>query len=105
MLELLDIILDKNNRDPIVMMDEKEREITFEQVAVIPYQKNNEKVLYVILKPIDKFDGVKDDEALVFLVDQDRDGNTILCVEDDELVAIDVFDKYYDLLEKARKNK
>lgn len=67
--------------------------------------KDNEKVLYVVLKPIDKIDGIADDEALVFLVDQDKYGNTILCVEDDELIAMDVFDKYYDLLEEARKNK
>ena len=46
---------------------------------------------------------IADDEAVVFLVDQDESGNTFLCVEDDEMIAIEVFDKYYDLLEEARK--
>lgn len=104
-IDLLDVLLDKDNRDPIVLMDEKERSVSFEQVAIIPYAINDVKVLYVILKPLDKIDGIADDEAVVFLLDQDRNGNTILRVEEDELVAIEVFNKYYDLLEEARKDK
>ena len=30
-IDLLDIILDKDNKDPIVLMDEKGRQIVFEQ--------------------------------------------------------------------------
>lgn len=101
-VDLLDVLLDKDNKDPIVLMDEKGRQISFEQVAIIPYELKGEKVLYVVLKPIDKIDGIADDEAVVFLVDQDKQGNTILRVEEDEEVAIAVFDKYYDLLEEAR---
>ena len=101
-VDLLDVLLDKDNKDPIVLMDEKGRQISFEQVAIIPYEIKNEKVLYVVLKPIDKIDGIADDEAVVFLVDQDKNGNTILRVEEDEEIAIAVFDKYYDLLEEAR---
>ncbi len=101
-VDLLDVLLDKDNKDPIVLMDEKGRQISFEQVAIIPYEIKGEKVLYVVLKPIDKIDGIADDEAVVFLVDQDKNGNTILRVEEDEEVAIAVFDKYYDLLEEAR---
>lgn len=101
-VDLLDVLLDKDNKDPIVLMDEKGRQISFEQVAIIPYEVKGEKVLYVVLKPIDKIDGIADDEAVVFLVDQDKNGNTILRVEEDEEVAIAVFDKYYDLLEEAR---
>ena len=101
-VDLLDVLLDKDNKDPIVLMDEKGRQISFEQVAIIPYEIKGEKVLYVVLKPIDKIEGIADDEAVVFLVDQDKAGNTILRVEEDEEVAIAVFDKYYDLLEEAR---
>lgn len=101
-VDLLDVLLDKDNKDPIVLMDEKGKQISFEQVAIIPYEVKEEKVLYVVLKPIDKIEGIADDEAVVFLVDQDKQGNTILRVEEDEEVAIAVFDKYYDLLEEAR---
>lgn len=101
-VDLLDVLLDKDNKDPIVLMDEKGRQISFEQVAIIPYDIKDERVLYVVLKPIDKIEGIADDEAVVFLVDQDKAGNTILRVEEDEEIAIAVFDKYYDLLEEAR---
>ena len=104
-IDLLDIILDKDNKDPIVMMDEKGKQFVFEQVAIVPIMVKAEERLYVVLKPIDKIDGINDDEALVFYVDQDEYGNTILRVEDDELIAMDVFDVYYDLLEDAKKNK
>ena len=48
--DILDVILDENNTEPIILEDDKGNRLSFEQVAVIPY---NEKV-YVILKPIDK---------------------------------------------------
>lgn len=102
-LDLLDVLLDSENKDPIILMDEKGKKLTFEQVAVIPYGNENEKKLYCVLKPMDKIDGIADDEAIVFLVDEDNDANTILRVEEDEEVAIAVFDKYYDLLEEASK--
>ncbi len=102
-VDLLDVLLDANNRDPIVLMDEKGKQLTFEQVAVIPYDMESERKLYVVLKPLDKLDGIADDEAIVFLCEQDKNGNTVLRVEENEEVAIAVFDKYYDLLEEANK--
>ena len=102
-LDLLDILLDKENKDPIVLSDEKGKQIIFEQVAIVPFEVNGEKRLYVVLKPISKIKGIADDEAVVFYLDLDEYGNTFLRVEDDEMIAIEVFDKYYDLLEEARK--
>ena len=101
-IDLLDVLLDQDNKDPIVLLDEKGRQLSFEQVAVIPYGVENDKKLYCVLKPIDKIEGIADDEAVVFLVDEDDNGNTILRVEENEEVAISVFDKYYDLLEEAQ---
>lgn len=98
-LDILDILLDEKNDEPISLYDENDKEIKFEQVAVIP---ENEKI-YAILKPIDDLEDVADDEAIVFLVDEDEDGNSILVVEKDEPTAIKVFDKYYQLLDEAEK--
>ncbi len=98
-VDLLDILLDKENKDPIVLMDEKGKQISFEQIAMIVHEVKKEKKLFAILKPIDKIEGLGENEAIVFLVDQDKDGNTILKIEEDEDVAIDVFNEYYDLLE------
>ena len=101
-IDILDVLLDQDNKDPIVLVDENGKQLTFEQVAVIPYEVRKEKRLYAVLKPIDKIEGIGDDEAIVFVVDQDKDGNSIIKVEEDEEVAIAVFDKYYDLLEEAQ---
>lgn len=99
-VDLLDILLDKDNKDPITLMDEKGKQISFEQIAMIVHEVKKEKKLYAILKPVDKIEGLGENEAIVFLVDQDKDGNTILKIEEDEDIAIDVFDEYYDLLEE-----
>lgn len=104
-VDLLDVLLDAENKDPIVLLDEKGRQLTFEQVAVIPYGSDDDKKLYCVLKPIDKIEGIADDEAVVFLVDEDANGNTVLRVEENEETAIAVFDRYYDLLEEAQAAK
>lgn len=101
-VDLLDVLLDEDNREPIVLMDEQGKQLTFEQVAVIPYEVRKETRLYCVLKPVDKIEGVGDDEAIVFLVDTDSEGNSVIKVEEDEEIAIAVFDKYYDLLEEAQ---
>ncbi len=104
-VDILDVLLDQDNKDPIVLVDEAGKQLTFEQVAVIPYEVRKEKRLYCVLKPLDKIEGIGDDEAIVFVVDQDKDGNSVIKVEEDEEVAIAVFDKYYDLLEEAQKEE
>ena len=99
--DIVDILLDEENKDPIVLTDDKGRKLAFEQVAVIPYEQK----LYCVLKPLDHIDGVADDEALVFYVDEgeNEDDDPVLRIEDDELKAIDVFMEYYDLLDAATK--
>ena len=98
--DIVDILLDEDNKDPIVLTDDKGRKLAFEQVAVIPYDQK----LYCVLKPLDHIDGVADDEALVFYVDEgeNEDDEPVLRIEDDELKSIDVFMEYYNLLEEAR---
>ncbi|MBR1890383.1 MAG: hypothetical protein IJ817_01690 [Clostridia bacterium] len=99
--DILDILLDEDNKDPIVLADESGKRLTFEQIAVIPY---NEKV-YCVLKPVDHIDGINDDEAIVFYVDE-RPTGPVLMVEPNEKTAINVFDEYYNLLDAEQaKNK
>ena len=101
-VDLLDILMDENNREPITLFDADGKKLTFEQVAIIPYGKKD----YVILKPVDKLPGIGDDEAIVFSIEKNIDGETILQVETVEDTAISVFDEYYNLLEEeAKKNK
>jgi len=97
-VDILDVLLDEKNTAPIYMHNDKGDQIEFDQVAVIPYGEND---LYCILKPITKVPGIKDDEAVVFKVDQDENGEGYLKVEENEEIAIAVFDQYYNLLEEA----
>ena len=101
-VDLIDVLLDEKNTAPIYMVDENGRQLKFDQVAVIPY---GEDELYCILKPITKIEGVADDEAIVFRVEEDKDGNAILRVEENEEIAISIFDQYYNLVEEAEAEK
>ncbi len=98
-LDIVDILLDEDNEEPITLYDENDKAIKFDQVAIIPHDEK----LYAILKPIDEMEGVADDEAIVFVVRQDNEGNSYLEIESDEPTAIKVFDEYYTLLDKQEK--
>lgn len=98
-IDLLDILLDEDNEDPITLYDENSKPIKFDQVAIIPLDDR----LFAILKPLDEIKGVADDEAIVFSVNENENGETTLIVETDEPLAIRVFDEYYKLLDKQEK--
>lgn len=98
--DLLDILLDEDNTEPITLTSENGKTLSFEQVAVIPYGDGDNRALYAILKPIESIDGIGDDEAVVFLIDVDDEGNTALRVEENETIARNVFDGYYQLLDE-----
>ena len=46
-MDILDVLLDENNKEPIVLMDDKGKKLSFEQIAVIPY---NNKIYCVLTK-------------------------------------------------------
>ncbi|MGN0804099.1 MAG: DUF1292 domain-containing protein [Candidatus Coproplasma sp.] len=94
-MNLLDMLLDENEALPITLTNADGKEITFEQVAVIPLGDE----LYCILKPIDELEDVNDDEAIVFLVDQSGEEPT-LKLEEDEEIAEAVFGEYVKLWEE-----
>lgn len=98
MEDILDVLLDENNKEPILLGDENGNKILFEQIAIIPHNGK----LYCILKPITHVNGISENEAVVFYVEADNDP-PFLKVEEDELTAIDIFEEYYNLLEKHRK--
>ena len=98
-VDLLDILLDEDNEDPIKLFDENGKEYKFDQVALIQLDEK----LYAILKPIDKIKGVADDEAIVFAVNEKENDSTTLIVETDETIATRVFDEYYKAIDEQKK--
>lgn len=100
--DIVDVLLDEENKEPIVLIDGEGKKLSFEQIAVIPY--NNK--IYAVLKPIDEIENVADDEAIVFFVHEEEGQEPVLMVETDEKAAMDVFEEYYNLLdeEEAKNN-
>ena len=95
MMSDIEKLLDEDNCDPITLYDEDNKATRFDQVAIIPL---DEKV-YVILKPIDPIEGVEDDEAFVFVIEELDDEDSLVLVDDEELVSR-IFDEYYKLFEE-----
>ena len=96
-VDLIDMLLDPDNESPVQLQSGDGSIISFDQIAVIPYQDE----LYAILKPITHIEGVGDDEALVFKLFIEEDSLEI--VNDFDLCDA-VFDVYYDLLKQENFN-
>lgn len=95
-IDILDTLLDEENNDPIVLENERGEKIVFEQIAIIPKVED----LYCILKPVEPIDGLEEDEALVFKILENEEGEASLMLETDEDVIDEVFNVYYDLLDE-----
>lgn len=91
-------ILTPTNSDNVILYNEKNEPMEFEQIALIPYEEN----LYCILHPVNLIDGIEQDEAIAFLINEDED-NIWLDIVDEEKTIDKIFDIYYDLLEGAQE--
>ena len=91
----IDALFDANNQENIVLYNEKDEPIEFEQIAIIPL----ESAVYAILKPVEKTEGIADDEAFVFeVVEDEEEGDSVKLVEDEKLIDA-VFAEYNKLLD------
>lgn len=88
-------ILDEDNDENIILYDDDDNEIEFEQVALIPLDED----IYVILHPVDELEGLENDEALVFKVDEENKENGLEIVTNPKIID-KVFDEYYKLLQE-----
>lgn len=89
----IDLLFDPENTDNIVLYNDKDEPVEFEQIAVIPLDDVN----YAILQPVKKLEGVQDDEAFAFeVVEDEENGDTLQLVEDDELIDR-IFEEYQEL--------
>ena len=91
----VDMLLDENNTDNIVLYNEENEAVEFEQIAVIPVGLQT----FAILKPVTPIEGMHEDEALVFSVDEWEGESELTVVTDEEFVDL-VFARYYEMLEE-----
>ena len=92
-LSPIDMLLDENNTENIKLYNEENQEVEFEQIALVPIADKT----YAILKPASEMEGIADDEALVFVIDEIDDEDCLVIVEDDAIVD-QVFEEYYKML-------
>ena len=86
-------LFDPENMDPIIMVDEEGNEVEFEQIAILPYEGG----IYALLKPLAPLEGVGEDEAIVFAIEE-QDGEANLAIVDDLAIIDGVFDLYESLV-------
>lgn len=94
-------LLDENDLGTIMLFDENDKEVEFEQIAIIPYENE----VYAILKPVKEMEGVAEDEAIVFHLDADDESDDVLSVVEDDAIIDAVFDAYYKLLDEDGNNE
>ena len=94
-LSPIDMLLDESNTENIKLYNEDNQEVEFEQIALIPLEDKT----YAILKPAEAMEGIADDEALVFVIDEIDDEDCLVIVEDDAIVD-NVFAEYYNMLDE-----
>ena len=94
-LSPIDMLLDENNTENIKLYNEENQEVEFEQIALVPIENKT----YAILKPVASMEGIAEDEALVFVIDEIDDEDCLVIVEDDSIVD-QVFEEYYKMLKE-----
>lgn len=95
-----DIEDDEFADDDIVTLRSADGEdIEFVEIAGIAHKGN----FYAILQPVELLEGMNEDEALVFLVSRDEEGNDRfeICLDDEIIEA--VFAEYNRLLDNAQE--
>ena len=91
----IDMLFDENNKDNIVLYDDQNNEVEFEQIALIPVDEK----IYAILRPLGGEEPLAEDEALVFAIEEVEDEDVLIPEENEEVVD-QVFNKYYELLKE-----
>lgn len=97
----IDQILNPENNANVVLINENDEPVEFEQVALVPFEEK----LYAILKPVEQFEGVEEDEAVVFSITEEENHEVYLDVETDDRIIDEVFGIYYALYEEATKGE
>lgn len=96
MKNVIEQILDENNKNNIKISGKNGEVFTFEQVALL----HLEDASYVILHPLEK--DVLPDDVLVFRI-HIQDEEASLELEEDEDIIEECFQEYYALLKKNKK--
>ena len=93
-----DEILEEEDDDIVTLITANGEEVDFVEIAGINIGDGK---FYAILQPVELLDGMEEDEALVFRVGRDSEGNDSFEIELDDDVIDAVFEEYNRLLDEA----
>lgn len=98
--EIFDIPEDEfaTDDDIVTLLSADGEEIDFVEIAGIAHKGN----FYAILQPVELIEGMSEDEALVFKVSRDEEGNDRFEIELDDEVIDAVFAEYNRLLDNVQ---
>lgn len=94
-----DLPLMEDNDDIITLLSANGEEVNFVEIAGIVHEKK----FYAILQPVQKLEGMSDDEALVFRVSRGENGEDKFEIELDEYIIDAVFKEYERLYDEMNK--
>lgn len=89
--------MSRDDDDIVTLLGRDGEEIDFVQIAGIAYKGN----FYAILQPLELLEGMDDDEALVFKVTRNAQGEDSFEIEMNDDVIDAVFKEYNRLLDEA----
>ncbi len=90
----------ENDDDIITLLSATGEEIDFVEIAGIAHKGN----FYAILQPVELLDGMADDEALVFKVSRNEEGEDKFELELDDEIIDAVFAEYNRLLDNIQES-
>lgn len=93
---VIDKLFDENNNEVVVLRNENGEDVRFEQVATIPTKDTT----YFILLPLDKIEGVGENEGLVFEILKREEDEVLSLVTDGDTID-KVFAVYDELVDDA----
>ena len=97
--DIFEIIMGEND-DNIILYDDEEKPVEFEQVAYIPLDSGD----YAILAPVEPMEGVGENEALAFEFVTYDDGEHGLEIVEDEETVNKIFDEYTRIFNESMEN-
>lgn len=92
-------VRDNDDDDIVTLTTASGEEVDFVEVAGIAHKGN----FYAILQPVELLDGMDDDEALVFKVTRNKNGEENFQIELDDDIINAVFAEYNRMLDEAIK--
>ena len=93
-------ILDENNIENVILYDDENNPIEFEQVAVIPLERTG--MLYAIMIPVTPMQGVGEGEGVLFVIDELKGS---IEIERDDAIIDEVLTIYKTLIDEGEGNK